>query len=129
MLKADRHPRVPGERGGKRLDAGRLDSGVVATLERNRSWDNVTQFQTSAMSLSENRHYREVSKQRTRRKMATWSFSGDLLNDPAAIGKNDSVHCRGCSCYMCKHTKDVPPMRERPFLNVEEYMLHDTEIW
>lgn len=57
-------------------------------------------------------------KVRTRRVMRLWSGRRQAVFDPRDFGVNVSTHCRRCGCWLCQAPrKEVPPRRERPFLD------------
>jgi hypothetical protein len=64
------------------------------------------------MKRAERRHHLARIKARIRRYVASWGYR-HLTSDPAFVGHMASTHGRPCSCWMCRHEKDVPPRRER----------------
>ena len=64
------------------------------------------------------RHHERRMKARAARVMvARWTYRPADLT-PEAVGQNAAVHCCPCSCWGCRHHKDVPPPRERAALSV-----------
>jgi hypothetical protein len=58
-------------------------------------------------------------KNRARRVMRLWAGNRQVSATPQAVGVNASTHCRPCSCYLCQPGREVPPLRERAFHDME----------
>ena len=54
-------------------------------------------------SRAERRHFLKKAKDRARRIIKIWNSQTDDYEEPSAerIGREASVHCKGCDCYMC----------------------------
>lgn len=62
---------------------------------------------------AERRRSDRLRKRRTIEKVKTWDMGPrygrePLADDPRFIGKQASVHCRGCGCWMCKYGSKKP---------------------
>jgi hypothetical protein len=63
------------------------------------------------------RHHLERMKERAKAVFRSWGrFGRSMADDPTAVGIAAGVHTRWCSCFKCRHGKDVPPRRERSAL-------------
>ena len=79
------------------------------------------------MSIQENRNYREKKKRKIKRRIKeTYSFPY-LADDPSFVGKMYSVHMRGCSCPMCKHSRHNPWLHGKYRLTLQERRCDDAE--
>lgn len=69
-------------------------------------------------SRADRRRRDRLQKRRTAEKIKIWDRGADfgrepLVNDPKFVGKMAAVHCRGCSCWMCKYESGKPEVKDR----------------
>ena len=81
------------------------------------------------MSLQENRYNRERKKKQIKRRIKNTYYFSNLADDPAFVGKMYSVHMRGCSCPMCKHSRHNPLFRGKYKLTLQERRSDEDQDW
>lgn len=73
---------------------------------------------------AERRHYAQKAKDKTRRILKGWSWSGEGEPTELRVAKMSQTHCVNCSCYMCgnprKYYDDITIQEKKAKEDYEE---------
>lgn len=72
------------------------------------------------MTISINRYKQEKHKNKVKRIIQEVWKDDKLANNEKFIGKQESVHCRGCSCSACKKSRKNPWLKGKNKITVQE---------